>query len=221
MRRHILGLLGLWLLAAAGVSAADFWTEKPFLQWSDKDTEKMMSGSPWAVVMSVALPPNLPVPSGDVGGGRGGGRGGDDSFGPGPRRIRLTISWRSALPIKQALVRSQVGQGGTPTADQSTFLTQDEQFYVIGITGLPPQYIRPGADTTVEALLRRKNKADIPVQQAGSQPGAGGGILLLGFPRGEIMPEDAEIELVAKFDRLEIKRKFKLAAMMFEGKLEL
>jgi hypothetical protein len=221
MRRHLLGLLGLWLLAASGLSASDFWTEKPFLQWSDKDAEKMISGSPWAVVSSVALPPTLPSPSGDVGGGRGGGRG-DDSFGPGARRIRLTISWRSALPVKQALVRTQVGQGGTPTADQSTFLSQSEQFYVIGIVGLPPQYVRPGASTTVEAFLRRKDKADIPVQQAGSQPGAGGSsTLLLGFPRGDITPEDVEVELVAKFDRLEVKRKFKLAEMMFEGKLAL
>ena len=220
MRRYLLGLLGVSLLACTTLSAADFWTEKPYLQWSDKDTEKMMTGSPWAALMSVALPPSLPVPS-EGGGGRGGRGGGDDNFGAGPRRIRITISWRSALPFKQALVRSQVGQGGTPTAEQTTFLAQDEQFYVVGVLGLPPQYVRPGGNTTVEAFLRRKGKEDIEVQQAGSQAGARGAILLLGFPRGAIMPEDDEVELVAKVGELEFKRKFKLADMMFGGKLEL
>ena len=219
MRPQLLGLLGLCLLAGTALSAADFWTEKPYLQWSDKDAEKMMTGSPWATVMSVALPPNLPVAS--DGGGRGG-RGGDgEGFAPDPRRIRLTISWRSARPVKQALVRTQVGLGGTPTAQQTTFLEQDEPYYVVGILGLPPQYVRPGGNTTVEAFLKRKGKDDIPVQQAGSQMSPGGTTLLLGFPRGEIMPEDAEVELFVKFDRLEIKKKFKLAEMMFDGKLEL
>jgi hypothetical protein len=110
-----------------------------------------------------------------------------------------------------------VGQGGTPTADHTAFLSQADEFYVIGVSGLPPQYVRPGGNTTVEAFLRRKNKEDIPVQQAGSQPSAAGAILLLAFPRGEITTEDNEVELVAKFDRLEVKRKFKLVEMLFGG----
>ena len=38
---------GLLLLFAFGLWAADFW-QKPYTQWSDKDTEKMMTNSPWA-----------------------------------------------------------------------------------------------------------------------------------------------------------------------------
>jgi hypothetical protein len=219
MRRHLPGLIGLWLLAATALSAADFWVEKPFLQWSDKDVEKMMTGSPWAALVSVALPPSMPVPSDDVGGR--GGRGGAEGFGPGPRRIRVTISWRSALPFKQALVRSQVAQGGTPSEEQKAFLAQAEPFYVVGLTGLPPQYVRPGGDGTVQAFLRRKDQPDIPAAQAGTQVGAQGATLLIGFPRGEIAVDHNEVEVVARFDSLEIKRKFKLKEMVFEGKLEL
>jgi hypothetical protein len=225
MPRIFLPLLALASLAVATVSAADFWIEKPFLEWSDRDAEKLMTGSPWAAIVSVALPPTLPVPVDGGGGGRGGGRGGDggdggDGFGPGPRRIRLTISWRSALPYKQALVRAQVGQGGTLTADHEAFLSQEEPFYVVGVTGLPPQYVRPGT-AVVEAFLRRRNLPDIPAAQAGTQRSASGLVLLVGFPRGAIAPEDNEVEFVAKFDRLEVKRKFKLKEMTFEGRLEL
>ena len=46
-------------------------------------------------------------------------------------------------------------------------------------------------------------------------------ILLIGFPRGDISASDDEVEFVAKVAALEFKRKFKLAEMMFEGKLEL
>jgi hypothetical protein len=218
MHRLIPVWLGLWLLATASLAAADFWTEKPFAQWSDKDVEKMMTDSPWAAIVGVALPPSLPTPSGDVGGR---GRGGDDSFGPAARRIRITISWRSALPVKQALVRRQVGLGGTPTPEHDAFLSQAEKLYVIAISGLPGQYVSPGRETIVEAFLRRKDQPDIPVEQAASQPGPGGAVLLLGFPRGEIAAEDNEVELVAKFDRLEFRRKFKLKEMVFSGQLEL
>jgi len=212
---------GLCLALAAPIGAADFWTEKPFLQWSDKDVDKMMSGSPWAGIVAVALPPPPPQPSGDVGGGRGGGRGGGDGFGPGPRRIRLTISWRSAKPVKQAVLRAQVGRDGTITDQQKAFLDQDEPLYVVGVMGLPPQYVRPGGQTSVQAFLHIKDGPTINAEQAGTQMGRGGATLLLGFPRGQIMADDMEVEFEAKFENMTVRKKFKLKDMFFEGKLEL
>lgn len=211
------------LAASALVSAADFWTSRPFLDWSDKEARAIAADSPWAAVVSVALPPRGPVPSADVtGGGRGGGGRGDEGFGPAPLRIRVTISWRSALPVKQAAIRSQVGRGGTLSADQQAFLAQDEQFYVIGIEGLPPQYSSPGAGTSVESFLRPTGKPPIPAARAGAQPARGGGALLIAFPRNEpIAVEDGDVEFTAKFGSMEIKKKFKLKDMLFDGSLAL
>lgn len=79
----------LWLLASAALTAADFWT-KPFTEWSDKDAQKMTTESPWAVLITVPLPPNPPVPTEGGGGGQG--------FAPDPVRTPITLSWRSALP---------------------------------------------------------------------------------------------------------------------------
>jgi hypothetical protein len=87
------------------------------------------------------------------------------------------------------------------------------------LSGLPPQYLR--GDITVNAFLRLKNKTDIAANQAAPPQPGNTTILLIGFPRGDISAADDEVEFVAKVATLEFKRKFKLAEMMFEGKLEL
>src|SRR4029078_10153067 len=105
--RPLLSIASIWILACASLAASEFWDAKPFLEWSDKEAQKILSDSPWAALIAVPLPNRGPVPTADTGGsGRGGGGrggGGAEGFGPGPQRVRLTISWRSALPLKQAV----------------------------------------------------------------------------------------------------------------------
>ena len=48
MRDRLAGTVGVWLLAGAALVAADFWEEKDFTTWSDKEVEKMLTDSPWA-----------------------------------------------------------------------------------------------------------------------------------------------------------------------------
>jgi hypothetical protein len=123
-------------------------------------------------------------------------------------------------------------------------LRSPEQFYVVGISGLPPQYLKPTGGR-FEAFLKRKGKPDILAQQAGLQTGRGatdggsnsgarggfgggaagggfgGGLVLVRFPRDEITVEDREVDFFARVGRLEFGRKFKLADMRVGGKLEL
>ena len=222
MRRRWAVLL-VWLAACGVVAASDFWTVKPYTAWTEKEARTVMEDSPWAVLVSAPLPPAGPVPTADATSGRGGGGGGrGDDFGPGVRRVRVTISWRSALPIKQAITRAQMGTTETPSAEALAFLERQEQFYVVGLAGLPPQYASPGAGTTVEAFLRRNGKSPIPAQQAGAQPGRGPATLLIAFSRTDpIVLEDGEVEFTAKFGAFEVKRKFKLKDMVFGGQLAL
>jgi len=205
------------------VAAADVWETKPFLEWSEKEAEKVLADSPWAALISVALPPRLPQPSADTGGGGGrGGGGGAEGFGPGPARIRVTISWRSALPLKQAVVRQQMGQQGTLAADGQKLLAQEEPFYVVALSGVPPQYTRPGPGKTIESFLRRNGKPPIPAEQATTQPTRGGVLLMIGFPKTDpVTLEDGDVEFEVKLDQITIKKKFKLKEMVFGGKLEL
>lgn len=203
------------LLLGTGLLAAEVWETKPFLQWTDREAEKVLADSPWAVTIGVALPPPLPRESGAAN-AQGGGRG-DDGFGAAPRRIQMQLAWRSALPLRQALVRSQVGLGGTPSAEQQQFLAREAD-YVISVTGLPFQYARG----EIEAFLRRKNNAPIPVGEAATQKTAAGPVLLMAFPRADpITVEDGDVELTFKADRFEFKRKFNLKNMVVAGRLEL
>ncbi len=40
-------------LAAAPLSQAAFWSNKPFPEWSDEQIDKMLTDSPWAKSMTV------------------------------------------------------------------------------------------------------------------------------------------------------------------------
>src|SRR5262245_58789757 len=221
---RIFTVVALILVACAALAAAEFWESKPFLQWSDKDVEKVLTDSPWTALIAIPLPNRGPVPSADGGGGGGrdgggGGRGGGD-FGPAAQRVRLTISWRSALPLREALVRQQSGKSGTIAPDVQAKLEKGDDLYWVAIQGLPPQYTRPGPNNTLDGFLRRHGKPAIGAAQAGTQMMRGGALLLVGFPRTDpISLEDDEVEVDVKLCPLDIKKKFKLKDMMFEGKL--
>ena len=225
--RHSLAIISLWILAGAALVAADFWESKPFLDWSDKEAEKMLTDSPWASLIAIPLPNRGPVPTDDGGGGGrgGGGRGGGgggEGFGPAAQRVRITISWRSAIPLKQATARQQVGKGGTIAADGQEALAREEAAYTIVIQGLPPQYARSGPNTSIQALLHRNGKPAIGANQAGAQMTRGGSLLVINFPRTDpITLSDGDVELEVKIGELDIKKKFKLKEMVYKGQLTL
>jgi hypothetical protein len=214
--RRWVQLAGLWVLAGAVLVAADFWEEQPFMAWSDKDAAKMLRDSPWADEVSVALPPQL-RPESD-GGGRG--RGGGDGFTQ-PRRAVMTVSWRSALPIKQALVRGQVGEGGEISAGNQEFLEAEEAFYVVGVLGVPPQFGRtPLEQIKAESFLERKGKDPLAAEDVIFQRGQDTLLLLVAFPRSAgITVDDGDVEFKTKLGTFGIKKKFKLKDMVYQGKL--
>jgi hypothetical protein len=215
-------------IEVTAASAAEFWEIKPFLDWSDREAQRMLNDSPWTGLVAITLPNRGPVPTEDGGGGRGGGGrgGGEQGFGPGPVRVRITISWRSALPLKQAIVRQQVGQRGIVPPPAQTFLDTADEHYVIGLQGLPPQYSVPGRgrEVVIAAFLKRDgNKPPIPVQQATPLMTKDGLIMLLRFPKTDpITLADEHVELEAKFGELQqIKKKFKLKDLIYAGSLAL
>ena len=221
--RKTLPIVSLWFLGCAALAAADFWESKPFLEWSDKEVEKLLADSPWAALIAVPLPNRGPVPTADTGGGRGGGgRGGAEGFGPGPQRARLTISWRSALPLKEAAARQQVGKGATLSPEQQAALDHDDGLYVVGIQGLPPQYTRAGPNNVIEVFLRREGKPAIGATRANTQMTRGGALLLVGFPKTDpITLSEGDVELDVKMGEFSFKKRFKLKEMVYKGELAL
>src|SRR5262245_46999504 len=74
-RRVFLSALGSLPLVAA-----DFWQDKKFIHWSDKEVGKILNDSPWAKSISA---PMEGMGGGGMGGGGGRGRGGGGGGGRG------------------------------------------------------------------------------------------------------------------------------------------
>lgn len=78
------------LLACLSASfGADFWVQKTYYEWTDKECVKMLTDSPWAWELKV-------LRTGALGGGEAA---------EGQQYVSYTIQLRSALPIRQAMVR--------------------------------------------------------------------------------------------------------------------
>jgi len=215
------------MLAVAALAAADFWDEKGFMTWSDKDVEKMLTDSPWA--KTVRIPVRGPTGDGGFGGwggiGIGGGGGRQPPIGSGPPRLVLTVSWRSALPVKQAFVRSQTQVDAEIGPDAQQFLAADEPFYVVSVTGLPEQFERlleSPATLEAETVLELGRRPPISPESASVFREGEWVTIVWSFPRTRaITLGDKEVEFITKLGPLEVKKKFKLADMEFGGELAL
>ena len=206
---------GVVLLAGAVLAAADFWEETEFTAWSDKDVEQMMNDSPWAKRLTVRFP-RTPRES------RGGRFGG---FRPGTStpQTRLVIQWQSAQPIRQAMVRGRIEQGGTVDPEAQVFLDQSSPGYVVVVTGLPGQFGRLTPEALMaEARLERKGKSPIVPVQAQPQRAGRGVAIVYFFPKDDaIVLEDKEVEFITKVGGVTIKKEFTLEDMVFNDQLEL
>ena len=248
--RKLLGAVVLCVLNCAVLVAADFWETKPFSMWSAEELQKVLTDSPWS--RNVSIPATQPVlgsggvgegeggggggarggGGGDAGGGGagGGGRGGGRGGG-GPNlspRIKLVVSWRSALPMKQALVRDRVGIGGAVPAESQQLLERTEMAYVVTLMGLPARYARMINSMKAETFLKRDHKSPIAVDEMAVQQAAAAPktpaflVVVFGFPRTDaIKLDDKEIEFATKLGLIDIKKKFNLKDMVFHGQLEL
>ena len=213
----------VWLAACAVLAAADFWEEEEFTAWSDREVQRMMSNSPWAKRVTVVFPrPPSAVISDEVGAVRGGRGGfGGNPFGGSPQS-RLIVQWRSALPMRQAIVRGRIGEGGPLDPAGRQLLAQVPSGYFIVVSGLPRPFARLAPDALTEARLERRGKPPILPLQASAQREGNGAALVYLFPRDNaITLEDEEVEFVTEVAEATIKRKFEIEDMVVNGDLEL
>ena len=158
--------------------------------------------------------------------GAGGGRRGTDVFDPAPRRITFTVSWRSALPVKQALVRTQVGLDVPIPREHQQFLTQPEPLYVVVVSGLPRQFARMAQNRNAliaETILKRQDRNPISPEDVVVFVENGETVTLqYHFSRDdEIILEDKNVEFITKLGQVEAKQEFKLEDMVFAEQLAL
>ncbi len=166
--------------------------------------------------------------AGGPGGRRGGGGGGypsETGGGPGGVSMLIRVRWQSALPIRQAIVLTQLGPEKADSDQAKKFLNQVSNEYVVAVVGLPPALDRVPEEQLNQfakgAVLQRKDKDPIAAAAVQRSPGEKGSVVFF-FPKtSEITLEDKEVEFVSKVARIEVRRKFKLKDMLVGDKLEL
>lgn len=254
MRKFCLAVLMILGLGAIALSAEDFWQTKKFSQWTPKEVQKMLKDSPWARPVELRLDAMAGMRGaggrrrGGGGGGfsdasmgAGGGMGGEDIGGGGMGRaggggmaapesvptVTVYVRWRTALPVKQAILRARFGDEAATSPEAAKLLTAQENAYIVEIAGLPAPMVRAKPEE-LKAGSEIRIKGKPPIRAVDIKGGREQNLvnLYLIFPRGAegapaITLEDKEVEVCLKTGPLDIRRKFRLKDMVFEGKLEI
>jgi hypothetical protein len=226
----------------------DFWSAKPYTQWSEKEVDKLLKNSPWAkeITLSSALAGMAGGEGGgmgaggdvgDTGGGGGGGRRGGGGGGSNPEAGRgssissFVVRWY-ALPVREALAQRFL-LGPEPSKETlDKLLKFNSPYYSLLIEGLPLGGGRgrgrggeAAQQLRQETVLRKKNKEKIPLVDV-LMPTSRGQALVLRFAKEQdgrptLALDDKEVELIIKVQDNTYHVKFKLADMVIKSQLEL
>ncbi len=91
------GILLLFLAGASAALGADFWEKKNYREWSQRECAKLLEDSPWSKPLTLT---RVEI--------RDSGRTSSDSQQP---YVKYLVQFRSALPVRQAIVRQmQIAQ---------------------------------------------------------------------------------------------------------------
>jgi len=152
---EIMKKLALLLLASAVcVWAADFWTSKPYTDWSAKELQRIMTDSPWAHRVDVEVAVRMPnVASQSEGGGRGRGKGG------GGGGDIATADGGATSGADLTGTRGGAGGAGGPAGANDGPVTQTMPVMLIWQTALPVKQVLMKAKFGAEAASSAEAKA--------------------------------------------------------------
>jgi hypothetical protein len=241
-------ILSLLPTLAICLWAADFWQAKPYTDWSDKDIQKMETNSPWSKQVPLSVGGTGGPDTGrskrggngsngdldsTLGSGAGaGGRGstpqevGGGAIPGGSAGMTIIVSWRTALPIRQAFAKKKFGAEAGTSADAKKLTEEEPKSYEILVSGLPGRAVR-GNDRMKESLLKSTSlsvKGKDPIQPSDVQTGGNeqSAVLLFLFPKtAPFSLDDKDVEFTTRLGQITVKQKFHLKDMIFNGKLDL
>src|SRR5215471_2107476 len=112
----------------ATVQGGDFWQKKDYRQWNEAECRKMLENSPWAAVYPIGS-----VSMEVLRGGRNSTSPNDLNHENTPR-VEYHVQIRSALPIRQAVVRQALikQKYDQMTPDQKKAIDQQTEKYLAG-----------------------------------------------------------------------------------------
>ncbi len=217
---------------AVHLSSADFWQSKPFTEWNDKDVQKLLQSSPWARSVSIAAS-GAPASSANTPGLDGfSGLGNHKGVNPGdsgrtPSLVTVVVRWQSAKPVRQAAVKAKYGNEAGTSPEAKKALEEPVDHYIISICGLPanafdgnPDHLRQ--QMLAQGMLVIKGREPIrPIDFITEGEGrAAQGMFV--FPKTTpITEDDKDAEFIVKIRDYNIRQKFHLKDMVYNGRLDL
>ena len=153
--------------------------------------------------------------------------------------IVYTVRWITALPIKTALVRRQLGAEADTSPKVKAFLEQTEPDYVITVEGPPRRGERPegagegagrpgaGRGPSEEMQNRIKDATVLnwkghdkvhPVSVQLPKPGQAGTVFRFAKTH-PIELDDKDVEFATNIFGIDIRKKFRLKDMVYKGQL--
>ena len=216
---------GFMVLVLSSLSlAAGPWESSGFTVWSNETLQELLADSPWAGQASLSRPRGNALEAPQI-------------------AEKALVTWTTALPMRQALVRQAIGLNGSLNKDAEAFLSLNPNLYVVAlqISGTPTaaSYAAKAEEVRKETfLIRTDGRAPLDAQvvegraldKSGtvitgpvSGPVEGGStVFVFQFPKGLALTMiDREVEFVSKVGNLTIKKKFKMKDMVYKGELAL
>jgi hypothetical protein len=217
MTRRTALMLGLAGSLAPAYGAKEFWNEKKPLDWTNEEIDLLLSKSPWAKEAAISYygGQNGPLSNSLPGSHRASSGNASSRTSPSaqsPAAWRAIVRWESALPVREAL-RAKV----SPDV---------EKFYILNMVGDVPSV---GADAdgfeTLKLYTKLEHKGDeIHLARVAPAPKTAHSLAgtLFYFSRGlALRLEDKQATFSTKLGPIDVKCKFTLKEMMYQGSLEL
>lgn len=248
MNRVVIGVVTFFL--SCFLLAKDFWVDRGYLDWSRKDSIKMLTKSPWASSQTVRLRDASlitgPSPAGSASAcatcpedAATVPEGLSDPQLTAPvsadQPLKFFVRFRTATPVRMALARLAILGGKLDNEKARDYLEQSE--FPGKVVVVVEAEVQAGADVLNRAnpdflrenafLLLKHSQRKVGLQQYVSPLQYGGGEAFFVFPREEegrtlITLEEKEVRFICQINRdARIERKFKLDKMVFDGVLEL
>lgn len=137
--------------AVATMSAAPGWMSKPYNTWTDLELKEVLNDSPWADKGSISYVKTNGASSQ-------------------PIEDVVVVSWVSALPMRQAALRQQMGATPTPSKEAEAVLAQTITNYVISVKvsggAQSSSYASNASVMQAETFLRRDGKPPLAAVQS-------------------------------------------------------
>jgi hypothetical protein len=215
------------------------WQNKPIANWTDEDAQQVLEHSPWAKTVLAGIARRQTEDERREGGNMGqptgvGYDGVQDKkipikqalgnpFIPGKPlpstapTIQLLVRWESALPVRAAEFKAH--------EDPPPTLSDDG--YTIAVYGVPASFAKGdptslGKPLKESAALKREGKKDVLPSRVEVFQLENSVVVTYLFPlSAEISKKDDVVEFSALIGRLQVSQHFLVAAMQFQGKLEL